>query len=421
MYILDDLIAKTKIPGSKFTKVTNKDSLSVDDLLSSYRDIHLILSHQAMEGKVLVLKVSDIYSTLMGSNRTLTIQEWLESLGSLTLPVSENGWKLVEGKVVQSDLLDSGFKAMLVDIKNQESSHKHREDMVNIKLTDDSDKYYQYGEHCIFSCNGLLHLHDYSDKGIFLEGAGRSTFLENKAQFSSLSFKALGKVKAIPITKEMIRRHNGGKYHNGFYLSLGTEESLLNKTVLLSICGVLHYNDQNYSVISDSEIKVHWAGIGFLNRYIDFKHKIDWGLIEDRVGIPSEDTTYVDAKAAEEDDVILHALQMSQTFIIVVDVDNISYDKRVLERTGLPGRFISHGVPVGPVVLANGLLNPCRIREESNNVYSVTMADSWLRNRLEDTRGPHSSGNVMSNDKSQWPKYLGDGFMLNISTEVIEL
>lgn len=420
MYILEDLIAKLKVPGSKFTKVTNKDSISVETLLEQYRDIHLILSHYSKEGEALVLKVSDIYELLMTTDRTQSIQQWLTSVGNATLPVVEGEWELVQGKVIQTDLLDVGFKATLVDDKNIESDNKHREDLVNVKLTDGSNRYVEYGEHCLFTCNGLLHLHDFNNEGIFLSGAGRSTDIENKIQFSSLSFHELGKVKVIPIDTTMITRHNGGRYHNGFYLTV-EDESLLNKTVMLSICGVLHYNDQNYSVISDNEIKVHWANINFVDRFIEFRNKIDWGLIEDRVGKPADDTLYVDKVAAEEDEVILHALMMSQTFIVVVDVDNISYDKVVLERTRLPGRFISNTEPYGPILIGNGLMNPYRVREESNNVFSIVTADNWVRNKYEDTRGRHSSDNIMTNDKSQWPKYLADGFMLNISTEVIKV
>lgn len=419
MYILEDLIAKLKVPGSKFAKVTNKDSITLEELLSEYRDIHLILSHYGKEGKVLVLKVDSIYDILLTTDRSQTIQSWLESVGNVSLPVTEDGWELVQGQVVQTDLLDVGFRATLVDDKYKESSNKHREDMVHVKLTDNSGRHVEYGEHCIFTCNGLLHIHDYNDEGIFLSGAGVSTNIENKIQFSSISFHGLGPVKVIPIDSTMIKRHNGGKYHNGFYLHLD-DESLLNKTVMLSICGVLHYSDQDYTVISDNEIKVHWSNIGFIHRYIEFRNKIDWGLVEDKVGRPQDNNIFVDNASAEEDDVILHALQMPQTFIIVVDVDNVSYDKLVLERTRLPGRFIANTVPHGPIVLGNGLMHPYRVREESGNVFSIVMADTWLRNKYEDTRGRHGSNNIMTNDKSQWPKYLADGYMLNITTEVIK-
>lgn len=420
MYILEDLIARLKTPNSRFAKVTDKNSVTVDSLLEHYKDIHLILSHYGHEDKVLVLKVSDIYSLLMTTNRSQTVQQWLTSMASETLPVHENGWELIEGSVIQTDLLDVGFRANLVDINNKEDADKHREDLVNVRLNDGSSRYSEYGENCIFTCNGLLHIHDCNNEGIFLQGAGLSTYIENKIQFSALSFKALGGVRVIPITPSMISRHNGGRYHDGFYINVG-DKDLTNKTVMLSICGVLHYNDQNYSVISDSDIKVHWSNVGLVERFVEFRDKIHWGLIEDRVGLSSEETTYVDLTAAQEDDVILHALQMDQTFVIVVDTDQVSYDKVVLERTRLPGRFLSNTQPTGPVVLGNGLINPYRVREEGSGVYSVVMADNWLKNRYENTRGRHGSNNIMANNKSQWPQYLADGFMLDLSTEVIKL
>ncbi len=421
MYNLVNVIARPKKPGSKYTRVTNANNVTMDQLLDQYKDIYLQLSHYTEPGVEMGLKLSDIDGLVYTTNRSYTIQEWLESLGQTTLPVSREGLNLKEGLVIQTDLLDVGFKRSLLDENFQESLHRHREDMVHVKLTDDSGRYQEYHDYCLFTCNGLLHRHDADEHGLYIEDAGRSTDIENKIQFSSLSFHEIGKVSIYPIETEMIKRHNGGRYHDGFYLEL-PNVNFSNKTIMLSICGILHYNNKDYSITSDNTIKVHWSKIGLVHRYVDLRHKIHWGQVKDNIDKSDEEgNIFVDRIAAENDETILAALQLSQTFVIVVDTDNISYDKIAVERTRLPGRYQLHENPVGPIILGNGLINSHRVREESNNLHSIIMADNWMRNKTEDTRGPHSSANVMTNDRSQWPKYMSDGFMLKISSEVVQL
>lgn len=421
MYIINDLIARSKTPGSKYAKVTNVSSLTMDELIDKYKDIYIRLTHFTEPDTDMVLKLSDVNELLYSTNRSVPLQTWFEQIGNVTLPVTKEGLELEDGFVIQTDLLDIGFKPTLVDDKNQESSHKHREDMVNVKLTDNSGRYREYHDYCLFTCNGLLHRHDADENGLYIEGAGVSTDIENKVQFSSLSFHNLGKVTIYPIDPTMIKRHNGERYHDGFYLEL-PDVDFSDKTIMLSICGMLHYNNQHYKVTSDNTIKVFWSHLRFVDRYIDFRHKLDWDIVRDNIDRSDEEgNIFVDRIAAEDDETILAALQMSQTFVIVIDTDNISYDKVALERTQLPGRFISNVKPYGPVILGNGLIHPYRVREESNSVFSVIMDDNWLRNKYEDTRGPHSSPNIVTNDRSQNKKYLSDGYMLSISSERIKL
>lgn len=419
MYELTEVLARRKIPGARYEKITNKDVLTVEALLQDYRDIYLGLTHYTEPDVEMALSFKAIEELLYTTDREMTVQAWLASLGDMTLPVTHNGLTLVSGRVHHTDLLDIGFRAVLVDDKYQESTNRHREEMAHVRLLDYSNRYLEYGSNCLFTCNGLLHRHDYSEEGIFLDEVGRSTDLEDRIQLSALSFKELGGVTIYPITPEMIKRHNGGRYQDGFYIEV-PDQDFSNKTVMLSICGLLHYNNQDYSVISGNTLKVHWSHIHFDDRYVDLRHKIDFYRVRDLIDKTSEDgNTYINRTAAESDEVILEVLQLSQTFIIVVNTDNISYDKFGVERTHLPGRFLTHTPPTGPVMLANGQIHSTRVRKESGHVHSLIMAENWMRNEVEHTRGPHSSPNTMVADVSRRPRYMADGYMMDIFSEVI--
>lgn len=421
MYQLKDIIARLSKSKSNYIKVTNKNSIKLNELLSDYRDIHIELSHSSLPDTRLWLKVNEVGEILYTTNRDVTVQEWLDSLGNSTLPTVEGELEHNECNIIHSNLLDIGFKTSLVDENFQESTHRHREDLIHVKLSDNKDKYKDYHDYCLFTCNGLLHIHDYDETGIYLENAGTSTLIENKIQFSSISFQEIGKIKTYPITEEMISREGGNRYHNGFYLNLPVED-LSDKTVMLSICGILHYNDDKYQIVSDTSIRIEWNKIGFVNRYVDLRHKLDWGRVRDLIDKSNEEgNIFVDRVEAESDDAILSALLMSQTFIIIIDNKDLTYDKIAVERSRLPGRYLLNYNPVGPIVLANGLMHPYRVRETGNGIHQIIMTENWIRNKIEDTRGEHSSRNIMTNDKSQWSRYISDAFVLKISKEEISL
>lgn len=413
MYELEDVVAK----GKFYTSVPDASSITMDELMSQYEDIHFRLSHFTEPGVELVLRLADVYDLVYKTDRTVTVQRWLELLGDRTLPVNRSGIEITRGQVVQTDLLDVGFNVTPLDEQYQPSAHKHNVDMIHLLLEDGSGRYQEYHDYCLFTCNGLLHRHDANRHGIYIECGATSVKQESKMQLSSISFYELGKIKIYPITLDMIQRHEGGRYRDGFYLNI-PEIDLSDKTVMLSICGILHYNNSGYDVVSHDSIKVHWSRVGLVDRYIDFRHKIDWDRVKDRIDLSEqENNIFIQRSLSEEDDVILSALTLSQTFIIVLDAKDVDYDRRTLERTGVPGRFISHTPPVGPVMIDNGLMHAARVRKESNGLHSITIADPWIRNKVEDTRETNRTLNVMTNDQSQSPKYLSDAYELLITKE----
>lgn len=421
MYKLKGIIARRSQPGSRYERVLDASSITLEQLISKYRDVLWELTHdQDLSNTNMTLVVDDIIDQLFTIDRSKTVPQYLDSIGATTLPVKMSAPTISAQYLKQTDMLEYGSRATLVDEKWIASKHRHRIDMINLHLTDNSGRYKEYYENCLFSVNGYLHLSDYDVKGIYLKDAGLTTYLSNAMQVSALSFKTIGKIECIPIKDEHIKRINGRRLQDGFYLEF-PELDFAGKTVMLSIAGHLHFGDQDYSVTSQSTVKIDWSKMPIMQRYRLSRNKMDWGKLPDLIDhTVAENNMYFNHQALTEDESVMAVLDMSQTFLIVIDRGELSYDHEIMERTALPGRYQYHQNPYGPIMLGDGTLPPFKVRKEGGDVHFIILEPSnWTYRPVEDTRSGQTPVLHMSADQSNHPKYLSEGYMLKIGTETV--
>ena len=139
----------------------------------------------------------------------------------------------------------------------------------------------------------------------------------------------------------MVIRRNDAPYRKGFNLSLPGED-FSDKTVMLSIGGFLHFDNQGFRVLSDKTIYFDWWRLDISKRYLLSRNKIDFSkfakVIQDELKDP---VLAIDETLGNSDEAIMAYLTMSQSFVIVVDAKDTFFDKTTLERTPYPGRYLS--------------------------------------------------------------------------------
>lgn len=413
MYNVTRILGKLRAQGSLMKPVDL--NTSIDVLLNDYSKCLIELSHPSTTD-VLKVTTDDITEMFLSSDRSLTLPEWLASIGDTALPTETGPWVISKEIVKQSDLLSTDFRIQYVDSNGNYSDQMTDDVMTDISLKRPDIDYLEIFQHCLFSVNGLLHIADASEQGIYITDAGKSTRHENTVQISALSFYNIGKVETIPISPDMIFRGSVNSYRSGF--SIKVPRDLTNKTVMLSIAGFLHHVDDCFKVSGVDTISIDWSKIPVAARYFDSVDKIDWSVFTEvceRSGMV--DDLVISETAASEDEAILSILQMSQSFIILIDAVDLFYDHRYLEKTGLPGRYQSDTKPVGPVRTNQGYLHPYKVRQVAGT-YWITMCSNWAQNRIVDYTNRHVTKIYRNGSISQDPKYLSPGQEMLIGMEV---
>lgn len=413
MYSVTRILGKLRARGSLMEPVNL--NISIDMLLTEYSKCLLELSHPSTND-VLKLSTDDIYEMLLLADRDLTLDEWFVTIGATALPAVPGEWEISKALVKQSDLLSTDFRIQFVDRAGNYSEQMTDDVLTDLSLKRPDIDYLEIFQHCLFSINGLLHIADASTRGIFISDAGVSIKKENKIQISTLSFYDLGTVETLPIVPDMVHRGTVNDYRSGFTVKVPRD--LTNKTVMLSIAGFLHYGGDCFNVTGEDTIFVDWSKIPVAARYFDSVDKIDWSVFTDvceRSGMI--DDLVISEIAANDDEAILAILQMSQTFVILIDTADLFYDHRYLEKTGLPGRYQSATPPIGPIRVNQGYLHPYKVRHVAG-LYWTTMALNWTHNRIVDHTNRHVTKLFRDGSVSQDPKYLSPGQELLIGLEI---
>lgn len=416
MYTYIKSVVKDNRPGSRFREVDLSDS-TLEYVLNDLTEVHHELSHPLLDGPVTV-KVEDILSDLYKLQQTITVRQWLEINGNNALPVIEGSPVIDVGYVTAADPWAAGYDLQLSDNKGIVSTNSSRLNQVDVLVTKHDVDYGKLYDGCLVSVNGLLHLTDYSENGLIVKDAGISTGIENRYIFSFLSFAQLGKVTCHPITDEMISGINDGPLVNGVKVSIPGVD-LSEKTVMVSLGGFLHYDNQDYRVTSESSINIDWWKIDIAKRYILSRKKIDLSSYMETVNDSLEEEL-LSLEFHNNDESIREYLKLSQSFIITIDTPHTFVEKSALETMPFPGRYRLEYKPIEPFVLSNGLLAPYVVKHEAG-VYCIIVDDNWEYRYVNDLRGPDQGNWFRAGCISQYPKRLSMGHLLTVGREVCDV
>lgn len=393
MYACINSFIRAKAPGSKITERLVND-IPVRTLVEENSVAHLILTHPAATepmGLDLFKSLDLVYSL----DPAITVDNWLISLGDVSLPTEEKVPKLVKAKVKYNDLVNAGFDPQLAHPTIGSGNELPLSDLTDIlvsKLGMDYEKVYR---NCLFTVNGLFHIADYRGGGVLVSGAGRSVQHSNRNQLGILSFQALGEIKSIPIEREMIKPLiEEGPLRHGFSLHL-PDHDLDNKTVLLSIAGILHVAQHHYRVTGNGSVVIEWWKIPFSRIYNDTKGLIDYAKFHKTLDRNPNAGDALDLKQAMSDESILAFMEMDQTFIILLDGDGFYVDREEVEHTGLPGRYYTYARPSAPLQLDTGLM-PEYIAKPEGDTWTIIIDDNAHYDYLHESRPPTADNYVNS-------------------------
>lgn len=345
-------------------------NVNISTLQSSYGDVWLLIAHPSFDDPK-YLRVDQVAEMFHSTPTGLTVQEWLTSLGNITLPFTATPPEFKARYVQYAEAWHAGYSFDPVVRGGSYNPSGSRYDKADLIVSHESLSPTQIGGYAMFTVNGLFHMVDYSDQHFIIRDGNKSITRANDNQIGVYSFEDVGRITHIPIKANMVHGQGGDKpLRDGVYITLPDEVDVEGKTFLLVVGGYLQALDRTYSRVGDRTFKIQYNNLMLLERYYDSRDYIDLtslGLAE-----YSGNDSLIETEAFQSDATLKAYLTLDQSFIVVVDSPTLFHELIPLDGTGLPNRYLDYELRHLPVVGAYGRMLECHRIQEDGTVVIVT-------------------------------------------------
>lgn len=398
---------------SKTWYVLPSNQIQINDLLNRYWDFYLVyldtvrnLSQCLSRDKLMDVKPKTIPSPYVG--------DWLTSLGHTALPGINGPIGTMPVSWGYTDAWQGGYHVTLANSQGNTTSPVIPTGNPDLLLTKEGIDLYQQSTNLLTTVNGFLHLSSGSVDGLYVLKGGLSTLRANMNHAGLISLAAMGGATQIPIRPDMLYQLvEGAPYRNSFYLNPGV--SLTGKSVFLSIGGYLHALDNTYSVLGDMTIKVDFRRIPLPERLFDSYPFLDLSSLPLKKGLGNPE--HFTMASIYSDATIKAYLTLPQSFVIVVNTDNVYRVTQELEVPTTPGRFFNQTGERLPLLGPGGRLYDYRQSlEDKTYVYGTeSMAE---RNYLFQTTDNATALSISDGGQGYWASRPAHPCLLDIGTFV---
>lgn len=236
-------------------------------------------------------------------------------------------------------------------------------------------KMVQYG---LFTVNGYLHQADYNDRGVVVFDANRTKKQSLENGLGYLNFSDIGAVHYCDITDDMVYSRTTKTLNDALYIKLPFH--LANRVVMLSLAGRLHYVGGILSMVGDNTLKVDFTSVALDKLYYQDKDQIDLSSLE----VPNSYNGSQELSYFYTDEYIRKLLALPQSFLVVVDTNELRSGRIDLDPTGLQGRWTTSLPFRAPVIDDEGRLR--EYTQATKGKRRVIQLYDYLRvNRVLDT------------------------------------
>lgn len=383
-------------------------------IFNLYREVLLVVTHDALSQQVTV-NLKDVAAQFSGVDSALTVSQWLAGLDGESLPTVDGVPSVKSYTAKYRDAFEAGYKANLIYAEGSPLTDVPDSEKDDILLSKDGLDYSSFYVNCLVTVNGMVHRTDYDERGIHVKRGGESFRLANENHLGIISFKDIGKLTTVSITDEMIYNpHPNGKLHSAAYIKL--PEDIGNRMVALVIGGYLHLVDSYYHCINDRVVKIDTAKLPLLPRFYESGKLINLDAMREHHDRNVSNPDHVALEDLFSDDSIRAYLTLSQSFVVLIETDNLYVEKHKLGYSHLPGRYHTHLAPQWPARTELGRL-PEYIAIDEQDLWSIAIQDNFSTRYLFETTDYENMHSVDSARISNGPVFYAQGHFLEIGTD----
>lgn len=336
MYFLVTAVLKERNTNKPWSEV-DLSAVTVRDFLKNYISGYVVLTNNSLPGEHIVDYMTFLTGNLPQPLINITFPQWLALINNRVLAVIKEP-DFVYGEAWYSDALKAGWSIERAHPISPSNDNYTQADLTDGLLIKPSVSMDMFGDYILTTQNGLLHYSYPTAKGIKVKDLTKSFYTSNKQNVGVLSFTDIGKVTQVPIAiSNLIPVDPTDNMMREFHVDVNM--NLTNKTVWVSIGGYLHTEANEVFVVNPETglIGVNLEKIDIPRRIAHSSQLIDLSSL----GIfkPDWSPTLFDLTELKSHVVMQRYLTLSQSFVIVIDTQNIAIEKEELEYTGIVGVY----------------------------------------------------------------------------------
>lgn len=413
MYQLVRARHRTKRQSGRWVEA-DLSQAQVATLATVYGDVMLYVRYPGLDG-VKAVRFDNTYDLRQSIAPTVTVQEWLTSIGNTTLPweptLPNETIRLVEYAQAWHTGYEIQPRAREGDVQSNQSVHE----MDDLILTHSKFDNEYIDSHCLFTVNGFVHLSDWGTDGVRIINGNKTIRKSNDNQIGVLSFENIGKIRKVPFTPEMLAKQNeDSSYYRATYVTLPEDIDLEGKSVLLVLGGYLQVLGDTYFQSGTRTWRVELGNILFLERYLESVQSMDMtslGLKDD-----PDNRTLFSVAEMRGDEAMYNYLLLEQSFMVIVDAPHLFHEFEPIESLQLPGRYVNRTGAQLPLVGAYGrCLDYHTIEEHGMWVYCGS--NNYRINYVANTSNWLAKPLVNGGKYPAFPKKLADAYIRILGTE----
>lgn len=325
----------------------------VSTLSAMYGDIYLYIEYPGPGQPILkALHWINVSNLIVGVSPTMTVQQWLTSVGNKTLPFDAELPNENIRLVKYAQAWHSGYNIKPIGRNGHVDANSSKFAKQDLLMTHPKFSPEFIRNHSMTTVNGYFHLTDWTEDGVRIYGGNTTVRKCNNNQIGQYSFETIGKIKYVPVTDDMISKGEGSDLWNGSYLTIPEGIDLENKTVLFVSGGFLNVLSNAYIRTGDRTWRINFGSMMFLDRIIRSIQDIDLSSLN--LSYDPKDPTLINVERLKSDATVRAYLTLSQTFFVVVDSSSFFQYFEPVESLKAPGRFVDIAAKQYPLVGAYG-------------------------------------------------------------------
>jgi hypothetical protein len=319
-----------------------------NELFSVFRQLFVVLTPQGMNDDI-VVDIEELRSDYSASTQTLQIllNDRTQSIVTTTMPSYQ------AQRCIFIDARKAGYTVNKALPGGATDSAALEIDKIELQISRPNIDMEYFVDRCMVSVNGFFHKTQANNKMAFINNGAVSLFSTAKNYVGVLSFENIGSVAYHSITSNNIHPALSlAPLKNGIHVDYDGP-SLIGKSILLVIGGYLHFPDYGvFQQISDNTFSIHPDVIPLVQRYAESKDVLNLAPMQP-TPVDINDTS-VDVQELYTDTSLTYYLTHPNTFFVIIDTPNLSYQRSQLHSLKIPGRMFAYKQPSQLMILGAG-------------------------------------------------------------------